>query len=465
MEKSVTTKAPYFDAHEVARDLVGYIDAQNGVAHAARPAVLDRLKELLRSARAQAAQQLANDGNGRRCAEGLALFQDELIRLVFDYTIANVYRATNPSDAEHMAIVATGGYGRGLLAPFSDVDLLFLLALQADALGRERGRIHALPAVGLGPEGRPRHAHRRAIAQARAKRRHHSHRAARCPPDPGRQAALRGAEPSLPARGGERHGAPVRRGEDGRARPAPPPLRRVALSRRAQHQGRQGRPARPAHAALAGQVPLRRRPEHRLGRVQGVRGRRVRDLPPVRGLPLDHPLPSAFPDGPRRGAPDLRRAAGDGRAAGLCGPPGFACGRALHEALLSGGQGRGRPDHHPVLGAGDRAAQGLAGVHGVPQSAELAHAPPDSHQQRLSHRQRPAQRRRPGRVQARSGQSDPLLRQGRADGRLLPPQRRAAAAPVAAADRRQAAGTIPRPTASSWICCARRRTPSRRCGA
>jgi [protein-PII] uridylyltransferase len=82
---------------------------------------------LLKTARAGASRQLVNDGNGRRCAEGLAEFQDELIRLVYDYTVAHVYRATNPSDAERMAIIATGGYGRGLLAPYSDIDLLFLL--------------------------------------------------------------------------------------------------------------------------------------------------------------------------------------------------------------------------------------------------------------------------------------------------------------------------------------------------
>jgi [protein-PII] uridylyltransferase len=127
MDKSVATPAPYFDAREAGRELMALLDAQNGAVLEARPAVLDKLKQLLRDARTEAERQLAADGNGRRCAEGLSEFQDELIRLVYDYTVANVYRATNPSDAERMAIIATGGYGRGLLAPFSDVDLLFLL--------------------------------------------------------------------------------------------------------------------------------------------------------------------------------------------------------------------------------------------------------------------------------------------------------------------------------------------------
>ena len=118
--------APYFDPHELRQELSALHDKPPGDGDA-RSAVVDRLKGLVAAARSAAEAQLMRDGNGRRCAEGLSRFQDELIRLVFDHTVAHVYRAQNPSDAERMAIIATGGYGRGLLAPGSDIDLLFLL--------------------------------------------------------------------------------------------------------------------------------------------------------------------------------------------------------------------------------------------------------------------------------------------------------------------------------------------------
>ena len=121
------------DSEAITADLNALAKTYEGRERELRTAVAQRLKATLTAGRARAEALLLKDRHGRRCAERLCQMQDEIIRLLFDFTSTVIYPPQVRSEAERMAVVATGGYGRGLLAPGSDIDLLFVLPYKQTA--------------------------------------------------------------------------------------------------------------------------------------------------------------------------------------------------------------------------------------------------------------------------------------------------------------------------------------------
>src|SRR5271169_731936 len=132
-QRSPRTDVELIDSPAIVADLTVLAKTHAGRERELRTAVALRLKSALTKARSRAEQLLLKDRHGRRCAERLCQLQDEIIRILFEFIGSEIYPTRAPSEAEHMAVVATGGYGRGLLAPGSDIDLLFLLPYKQTA--------------------------------------------------------------------------------------------------------------------------------------------------------------------------------------------------------------------------------------------------------------------------------------------------------------------------------------------
>jgi [protein-PII] uridylyltransferase len=134
-QRSPHAEVELIDTATIVADLKALAEKHAGRERELRTAVAMRLKAALTQARKQAEQLLLKDRHGRRCAERLCQMQDEIIRILYEFIGSELYPIHVPSEAEHMAVVATGGYGRGLLAPGSDIDLLFLLPYKQTAWG------------------------------------------------------------------------------------------------------------------------------------------------------------------------------------------------------------------------------------------------------------------------------------------------------------------------------------------
>ncbi|MBV8493288.1 MAG: nucleotidyltransferase domain-containing protein, partial [Alphaproteobacteria bacterium] len=123
---AIVRQREIIDRRGLTARLEAAAEATGGDALDRRP-YLPLLKEALAAGRAEVRRRFDADGDGDRVVREQCFLIDQLIRSLFDLVTQQIFPLANPTSGERLALVAVGGYGRGELAPFSDIDLLFLL--------------------------------------------------------------------------------------------------------------------------------------------------------------------------------------------------------------------------------------------------------------------------------------------------------------------------------------------------
>ncbi|MCD2324021.1 [protein-PII] uridylyltransferase [Sphingomonas sp. IC-56] len=121
---SVPNRRALIDRRAVAERLAAI---GSGDAAAMRRAATAELKIALVAGRAEIARRLQeHPSRGLEAAAAGAFLIDQLLRLLWDFTVERLHPNPNPTAAQRMTLIAVGGYGRGEMAPHSDIDLGFL---------------------------------------------------------------------------------------------------------------------------------------------------------------------------------------------------------------------------------------------------------------------------------------------------------------------------------------------------
>ncbi|MBM3502275.1 MAG: [protein-PII] uridylyltransferase [Alphaproteobacteria bacterium] len=93
---------------------------------AARQKANAALAAALADGRSEIRRRFEAGASGLEAARMTTHLVDQLVRAIYDFATRHVYRVTNPTENERLSVIAVGGYGRAEMAPYSDVDLLFV---------------------------------------------------------------------------------------------------------------------------------------------------------------------------------------------------------------------------------------------------------------------------------------------------------------------------------------------------
>ncbi len=116
-----------FDRRKVAAFLSG-LRKEKGLSDAVlRARLLDHFKGVLAAGSEAVRHRFAEGADGLETVHAQTFLMDQIIRVLLEFTESDLFPLDPSAEEERLTVVAVGGYGRAELAPFSDIDLLFLL--------------------------------------------------------------------------------------------------------------------------------------------------------------------------------------------------------------------------------------------------------------------------------------------------------------------------------------------------